>query len=203
MRPERRRRLFLLGVVLLSIGALWRVVVVERERHRLARAYQQAQQVVRQLEVERTALQGELGETRRTVEVQQADLQGLRGQLEDATRQLDQTVAEIASLQRAHELLRQENLSLTEQVTLAQLQRERLEAKLTSLADLRQTIRDVKRKAWADRLAAWRARAPSVRDDPAQKLLASDNRGYVVRNGVSTLVPGVRLHVHVLEPQAQ
>lgn len=200
--PSRRSRLILGVLLVLVVASLWRTVAVEREKRRLNASYDQAQQMVRQLETERAHLSTELGEARQTIEGQAGDLTGLQGELEQVQTKLNQTVAEIASLQKEHEQLRRENTSLSAQLGSVITEKQQLEAKLSSLKELKVAIRDVKRKIWNERWAAWRGRIEALREAD-QERLAAGNRGYLVRNGVSTLGARTKLQVHVLEPQTQ
>ena len=198
-----RRTRIILGVLLvLIVASLWRTVAVEREKRRIAASYDQAQQMVQQLETERAHLNTELGEARQTIEGQTGDITGLRGELEQVQTKLNQTVAEIASLQHEHEQLRRDNTSLSAQLSSVITEKQQLEAKLSSLKELKLAIRDVKRKLWDERWAEWRAYIEAFKEAD-QERLASGNRGYLVRNGVSTLGSRTKLQVHVLEPQTQ
>ncbi len=126
----------------------------------------------------------------------QHDLNGLQDRL-------DKALVEIASLQKEHEGLRQQNTTLATQLSSVEAEKEALRAKLSSLKELKLAIRDVKSKMREERLAAWRQRIEAFREAD-QERLASGNRGYVVREGKPTLGTGsTRLRVHVLEPKSQ
>ena len=198
----RRGRIVLALLAVLLVASLWRTVSVEREKQRLAQAYQEAQQVAKQLSDEYTHLSSELGEARKTVEAQTTDLSSLRQELKSVQDRLNTTVEEIAALQREHEQLRHENVSLTTKLSSVMLEKQRLEMRLSSLHELKLAIRDVRSKVSAERWAAWRTHI-QARKQKDQERLAMGNRGYVVRSGRSTLGVSPRLHVHVLEPQAQ
>ena len=188
-------RVLFVCLTLVVVASLWRTVAVEREKRQVAEAYDRAHQLVKQLAEERDHLNQELVGANHTVESQAGDLKNLQQELKLVQQRLDQTTTEIASLQREHETLRQENVVLS-------TEKQQLEAKLSSLKALRLAIRDVKHQMSTERWAAWRAHVERVKGED-QERLASGNRGYLVRGGSSTLGTGPRLHVHVLEPQAQ
>ncbi len=199
---KQRTRLLLLFVTLLVSISLWRVVAVERQKREVTEAYDRARQLVKELAGERDHLNQELAGANHTVESQAGDLTNLQHELKSVQQRLDETMTEIASLQREHEALHQQNTTLTTELGTVKTEKQQLEAKLSSLKELRLAIHDVKRKMSTERWAAWRAHVERLKSED-QERLASGNRGYLVRSGTSTLGAGPRLHVHVLEPQSQ
>ncbi len=201
MPAQQRGRIVLVVLGILLAASLWRTTTAERERRQVAKTYEEAQQLVQQLTAEREQLSSELGEAKRTVEDQAGHLQGLQVELATVQERLRETGTQIASLQREHEQLTQRNTSLTAQLEQTASEKRQLEARLSSLKELRLAIREVKQKVWAERWASWRVRSQRQRElDQAQ--LASGNRGYVVKQGKTTLGASPRLLVHVLEPQS-
>ena len=201
MASQRQRRIVLVVLVALLGASLWRTTAAERERRRVAKTYEEAQQLIEQLTADRDHLNTELVDARRTVEGQASGLQSLEVELASVQDRLRETVAQVASLQREHGQLREQNSSLTAQLEAAVAERQQLEAKLSSLKELRLAMREVKRKVWAGRWASWRTQAKRQQEvDQAQ--LASGNRGYVVKQGKSTIGASPRLLVHVLEPES-
>ena len=197
-----RTRIAVLVLALLVVS-LWRAVAVEREKRQVTEAYQRAHQLVTQLAQERDHLNQELVGANHTVEAQAGDLKNLQQELKSVQQRLEETVTEIASLQREHQTLHQENAVLATELGTVKTEKQQLEAKLSSLKELRLAIHDVKRKMSTERWAAWRAQRERLKVED-QERLASGNRGYLVREGTSTLsAAGPRLHVHVLEPQSQ
>ena len=198
----QRGRLILTVLAVVVIASLWRTVLVERDKRRLSDAYRQTQELVKQMETERSHLNEELGSARQTIETQSGSLQSLQHDLQDVQGKLEKTTAELASLQREHEQLRTQNSSLATKLDSVLTEKQQLEAKLSSLKELRLAIRDVQRKMWNERLAAWRARVQALKQTD-QERLALGNRGFLVRDGKPTLGTATTLRVHVLEPQAQ
>ena len=205
-RMRRRGRLILAVLALAVVASLWRTVAVEREKREVAKSYEEAQRLVQELTAERDHLSGELLETRQTVEDQAGSLANLQQELASVQDQLNETLAQITSLQRDYTQLEGRHSTLTEQLEAAVAEKAQLEARLSSLKELRLAIRDVKHKLRAERWAAWgtwwRERVQRAREAD-QTRLASGNRGYVIKQGKSTLGASPRLHVHVLEPQPQ
>lgn len=198
----RRGRVIVLGLTMILVASLWRLVAVEREKQRVTTAYHQATQTLQELEGERTQLSDQLAESRETVEGQADGLANLQHELEGVETELQQTQGALSALEREHKALLQQHAASTERLGVVEEEKRQLEAKLSSLKELKLAIKDVKRTIWNERWAAWRARiqAQQIAD---QERLASGNRGYVVRDGASTLVSPSRLQVHVLEPQPQ
>ena len=191
----RLYRLLLFGLAILSGVSLWRMMSVEREKRRVASAYEQAQQTLKQLEEERVHLNQELSGAHETIEKQTGEMANLQQELKSLGGQLEQTTTELSALQREHQQLRSTNASLLSE-------RQQLEAKLSSIQELRLAIREVKRKMNDQRLAAWRAHIQAMKAADQQRL-ASGNRGYLVRGGVPTLGSRSELQVRVLQPQSQ
>jgi chromosome segregation ATPase len=198
----RRTQFLLVGLASLAAISLWRTVSVEGERVRLAKAHAQLTQTVQQLEAEQTLLNQELGEARRTIDAQRGDLTGLRQELQTAQADLDRTITQLASIKRDVQDVQGQNSVLTDQLGAIMTEKERLEAKLSSIKELKLALHEARRKVWQSRWAAWRARLQAHRHADEDRL-ASGNRGYVVREGVPTLGASPRMLVHVLEPQTQ
>ena len=202
MAQPRTHALLLLAALLMSVS-LWRVAAVERQKRQLAEAYARAHQLVAQLSEERAHLNQELVSANHTVESQAGDFKNLQQELKGVQQRLDETMAEIASLQREHETLRQQNAALSTELDTAKTEKQQLEAKLSSLRELHLAIRDLKRKMSTARWTAWRAHVQRLKSDDQERLIAG-NRGYLVRDGTSTLAAAApRLHVRVLDPQSQ
>ena len=199
----QRGRWILIVLAVFTVGSLWRTFVVERDKRAISAQYNEAQQLAAQLAAERDHLNQELGEARHEMEGQAGEMGNLKQELTSMQEQLDQTVGQLTSIQREHEALRQEHTSMTAQLASMAEEKEALEAKLSSLRELRLAIRSVKQKIRDEQWAAWRAHVEeSKRAD--QEKLASGNRGYVMRDGATTLgshAATPRMNVHVLEPQ--
>lgn len=198
-------RLLLAGLAIATAVSLWRAGAAERERLRVAQAHAQAQRLVKELQEEHARLSDELVAARDTIEQQTGDIGGLHQQIETAQDRLNQTTAEIAALQRDFEQAREDNASLAGQLSVVMTEKQQLEAKLSSVKELRLAIRDLKRNLWRERWASWRRRIDAFQTvrDVDEDRVASGNRGYVVRDGASTLGASPRMQVHVLEPQVQ
>ena len=67
---------------------------------------------------------------------------------------------------------------------------------------MRLAIKDVKRRMWDQQWAGWRTRVEAQKRAD-QEALASGNRGFMVRNGTSTLVGRPKLQLHVHQPETQ
>ena len=196
-----RRGRIILAILLTALGvSLWRTLVVERDKRQLDRAYEQSQQLVAQLTNERAHLSTELTETKHTVESQAGNISNLNLELASVQAKLDAATTQIASLQRDQEQMHQENTALTTQLSSAVAEKTALEARLSSLKELKLAIRDVRRRLWNERWADWRAYVQAQREKD-QEMLALGNRGFVVQQGRSTLGANQRLQVHVLEPE--
>ena len=191
----RRGRFVLLALLILAIASLWRTFALEREKRHLTAAYQHAQQALTQLEAERTQLNQELTGAHQTIEQQGGEMTTLQDSLKELGARLAQTTTELTSLQHDYQQLRTSHETLM-------TEKQRLEAKLSSIKELKLAILDVKRQMWNRRLAAWRAHIQVMKEADRERL-ASGNRGYLVREGVPTFGPRTKLQVRVLEPQSQ
>ena len=140
-----------------------------------------------------------LTEAKQTVETQAGSLSNLELELANVQAKLTAAATQIASLQREQEQMRGQNTSLTARLDSAMTEKAALEARLSSLKELKLAIRDVRRKLWNERWADFRARVQAQLEKD-QEQLASGNRGFVVKQGRSTLGSSPRLQVHVLEP---
>lgn len=204
--PPRRGRIILAMLAVLSVASLWRTVSVEHDRHRLATAYTESQETVKRLSEEREHLSDQMTSASQVIEEQVGSMASLRAELARAQDRLQVASTELSQLQQEYATLRDRDTSLTAQLDEAINEKQQVEAKLSSLHELRLALRDVKRKMWQQRWAAWRARIDAltvVRREESDQVVASGNGGYVVRDGRPTLGVRPTLHVHVLEPQSQ
>ena len=194
-------RIVLIIVAVIVVASLWRTLSLEGQKRHLSASYNQVQQSLTELQMEQAQLSAELDSAKQTIEGQATDLSGLQGELTRVKDALDQNLSELTALQQQHEELRSHDSSLATQLSSVMTEKAQLEAKLSSLKELRLAIREVKREIWSDRWAAWRARADAQREED-QRELAAGNRGFLVREGLPTLGSSRRLHVNVLEPQS-
>ena len=191
----------LIGVVALAIVA----IKGELDKRKLSADYVKAQTTVRQLENDWVRLNQELSEARQTVETQSSDLSQLHGQFEQIQARLAQTEGEVTQLRADYAKLQDTSTDLSDQLALATKEREALQSKLSSVHELKLALRDLRQKVWKQRWQAWLDHIQAQRQGAATQL-AQGNRGYVVRNGASTLnaaTPSTRLQVRVLDPETQ
>lgn len=199
---SRGTRIVLVLLALVSIGSLARMVYVEREKQQLTQANQEAQQLIQELNQEKAQLTTDLASAKQTAEQQATENATLQSELQTVQAKLDERAKQVASLQQEKEQMKLENAQLAEDLHAAVAEQQRLEARLSSIKELKLAIKDVKKQMWAKRWQNWRARADRFKEADREKL-AKGNRGYVVRDGQITVGSSPRLHVHVLEPQAE
>lgn len=185
--------LWLLAIGMLVTGGL--AVKVELDKRRLVADYRQTQESLLQIQIERAALSQQLDDVRRTVETQTTDLSRMQQELARLQTTLQQAELELVQLRTATAQWQEANAQLTEEKAM-------LEAKLSSINTLKIAIRDLRHQMWRERWQAWVARLQQQRA-ASQTVLAQGNRGFVVRNGVSTLGAVTKLQVRVLDPEAQ
>lgn len=187
-------------IVLIGLAALACVAVKgELDKRKLAEGYAQAQATIRQIEDDWIRLNQELSEARQTVDTQSADVSQLHTQFDELQARLAQTATEIAQLRAEYAKLQDANTTLTGELAIATQQKEALASKLSSVRELKFALRDLKREIWKQRWQAWLDAIQTQRQETTQ--LAQGNRGYVVRNGASTLSTVTRLQVRVLDPE--
>lgn len=197
---RNRGRMVLAVLAILLAASMWRQTSVETDRIRLTKAYDEAAALVEELQAERKGLSSALRGSRRATKGQEMDLDGLQRELESVEVRLDEAMAEINRLRRAHEQMQKRNASLSAELDSVIDERSHLQAKLSSIKELKLAIKAVRRKIWSNRWARWRARRDQQREIDAQEL-AAGNHGLVVQQGYSTLGENPRLHVHVMEPE--
>lgn len=190
-------------VLFVALGvSIWRNYQVGKQKKQVEANYTQATQQIAQLEGERSRLTEELVESKKTAEGQAQNIASLQQQLAKAQSELQDSASSLAALQKEHNALKSAHEATLQQLASTTAERDDLKAKFSDIKQLKLAIRDVRRKVWDQRFASWRARREAMRNAD-QDLLASGNRGYVVRDGAITLVSPNRLQVHVLEPQSQ
>ena len=167
------------------------------DKRALSSAYATAQGELAQLRQDRRQLSQALAQTQQTVGEQATDVARLQTELTRIEAALEHAQQDVARLQ-------QDNASLTRQASEAAHATQRLEAKLSSIQELKAAIRDIRRKMWQEHWQAWRARINEQRRED-QRRVARGNRGFVVREGTSTLASAslTKVQVRVLEPQSQ
>ena len=203
MLSRRLMTFLLLGLTGVAVISTWRMIATEAQRAHLAHTNTQLSQTVQQLQTEQSQLTQELGEARSTLDTQTGEVARLRQEWQTAQEDLTRTVTELASLKRDVHSIQTQNTQLNDQVSSAMMENQQWQVKFSSVHELKLAIRDVRRKIWHQRWAAWRAHLDAYRHVDEDQL-ALGNQGYVIRDGLPTLGGGSpRMHVHVLEPQAQ
>ncbi len=159
---------------------------------------------VTELEQERARLSEQLATALHTIDDQASALTQLQDQLTGLQARLKQTEDEVQLLQANYLQLRQEHAGLQQELATTTHAKAVLETKLSNLHDLKAAIRTVKHEMWQRRLQAWMAHLDEQRAQDQQEL-ARGNRGFVVRDGVSTIgaLGHTKLQVRVLEPQTK
>ena len=167
------------------------------DKRALSSAYTKAQAELTQLQHDREQLSNALAQAQQTVGEQTTDVVRLQTELTQIETLLERIQQEVVQLQ-------QDNATLTQQASDATRAKQQLEAKLSSIHELKLAIRDIRRKMWQERWQSWLARIDEQRQRD-QVRLASGNRGFVVREGSSTLASSSmkKVQVRVLDPQPQ
>ena len=192
-------------LIVLTIGLVISTIIAtkaEHDKRRLGDSYARAQAMLADLEQERATLSRELDQARHVVESQAADLSVLHNELTGLQARLQDAEQEILRLQTEHLQLEASNTSLRDRLELTTEEKAALEARLSSIQELKSAIRSVKRKLRQERWESWLAHVQYRREED-QRELARGNRGFVVRDGAPTIGSSSKLQVRVLEPQAQ
>ena len=200
MALRRGRVILAIALVLLGLS-VWRTMSLQSAHQKLSTSYEEARQALMSLQSERARLSQELAQAKQTVSEKTEDLSGLEQELGTVKAQLDQTLTELTGLQQEHARLQQTASTMQSRLEATETAKRQLEAKLSDIKQLKLAMRDVRRKIWSERWASWRSRALVSRS--ADRELAAGNRGYVVRQGVSTLGTKTQLRVQVLDVQPQ
>ncbi len=205
--PNRSIGRILILVLIVAVVASWILTFkTERDKRRLASALEQAQASVDALEQERLQLSGDLAQVSETLTGRDSQLESIQAELNGLKDQLHDAVQEIARLQTEQSGMYVRQASLTEQLDTANLDRDAMRAKLSSIKELKAAILTVKHHLREQRHQVWLAKAEAQRAEDQQRL-AQGNRGFVVRDGSSTLAVaprlGTKLQVRVLEPQSE
>lgn len=196
-----QRGRFVLGALLLALALLsWRTLSLEGEKRRVSESYDRARRELSQLVQEHGLLENELSGAQTKARSADEEVLALRTELARLQQRLTESTAQLSSLQQEREILRRENLSLAQQLELIRQEKQQLEGRLSSLKELQLAMRDVKGQMRDRRWASWKARI-EVQRGRDQELLASGNRGYLVRDGKPTFASGTRMQVRVLAPE--
>ncbi len=186
MAAQRHGLLWVLAVATVVTGGL--AIKLGVERRKIADHYAEAQRTLAELD-------HELDETRTIAQDQAAELDHLQGRLVD-------TQHEVQRLQFEQKGFRQANANLLQQLASVSEERTLLEQKMRSIRELKLAIRNVKQQMWAKRRHEWLAKLEVQRAEDERRL-AEGNRGYLVRDGSSTLKSATTLQVRVLDPESQ
>lgn len=192
-------------LIVLTIGLVISTLIAtkaEHDKRQLGDSYTRAQAMLAELQQERESLTRELNQARQVVESQAADLSVLQNELSGLQVRLNDAEQEITRLQTEHLQLEASNTTLRDRLELTTEEKQALEARLSSIKELKSAIRTVKRKLRQERWESWMAHIQYRREED-QRELARGNRGFVVRDGTPTIGSASKLQVRVLEPQAQ
>ena len=201
--PTQQRARLLFGLLLIGLAAAsWRAIALEGQKRQIADEYRKARQELGQLVQEQGLLKQELEGVRGQAASATEEVQALRTELARLQQNLDDTSAQLASAQQERQTLQQENTTLASQLDAVTEEKQQLEARLSNIKELRLAIRTVRDKMAERRWAAWQAHIAAQRTED-ERLLAEGNRGYIVRDGVTTLGVATHLQVRVLDPQSK
>jgi chromosome segregation ATPase len=205
--PQGRIGRIALAVLVVGLIASWVMTYrTDHDNRRLSAALDQAHTSIVELESERQRLEQELAQASETVQGQDVKIGLLQAELTDLEGLFTDAEQEIGRLQAEQSAMLARNQDLTNEFALADQERTEMRTKLSSVKELKLAIKSVRRELRQQRRQVWLAKieAQRARD---QQLVASGNRGFVVRNGASTLAASprlrTRLQVRVLEPQAE
>ncbi len=206
MASPRAGRVVLVFLVAGVVVSWCLTLKIERDKRKLADAVKQAKANVADLEDERMRLSQQLDEAELAMQGQSAKMTEFETQLAKLQTRLVETEQEVGRLHVEQTMILSSNSSLLQQLSISKDEQQRLEAKLSSIKELKSAIRTVRRRMRDERWQAYLAKIESHREEDKRRL-AQGNRGFVVRNGASTLVAepkvGTKLQVRVLEPQTQ
>jgi chromosome segregation ATPase len=158
------------------------------DKRKLSADYASAQRSLAELD-------HELTETRSIAQEQSTELDRLQTRLADAQQ-------EVQRLQFEQRGFRQANANLLQQLASVSEEKVLLEAKMQSIRELKVAIRNVKQQMWAKRRQEWLAKVDAQRAEDEHRL-AMGNRGYLVRDGMTTLKSATKMQVRVLDPESQ
>ena len=199
---QRTGRILLLVLTIALVISTIVTIKTEREKRQLGSAYANAQALLADVRHERDSLNDELTKAREIVETQAADLRQLQEELNGLQAHLKDSEDEITKLQADHLQLETTNTQLNQELALTVEEKRALEAKLSSITELKLAIRSVKQRLRQERWESWLAHVQAEREQD-QRDSAYGNRGFLVHEGISTLGSSNKLQVRVLDPQAQ
>ncbi len=194
-------------VLLASVVGSWVLTLkVERDRKQLTEKYAAAQAALTEAELARKQLSDEVWVNKKLLAEQDEELTGLQAELSSLQTKLADAHQEINRLHTEQVALIDHHQGLTERLAVVTQENQRLEAKLSSIKELKSAIRVVRARLQDEQHQARLAMIQHQRTED-QKRLAQGNRGFVVRNGTSTIVAerklGTKLQVRVLDPQTE
>lgn len=132
------------------------------------------------------------------------ELSRLDGQAQDLTTDAQRLNQEVGLFEQSYAKVQQERTGLIQQVMNLEQERLKLVGKLSSLPDLHMAIRNAIEARKAESAADSGGFAWSIRRSADSAIEEDDNRGFIVRNGQSTLSRrnGATMWIKVHEPEA-
>jgi len=124
-------------------------------------------------------------------------LDTLNAEFSRVVKEIEELNARVSVAQAENTALLSENNSLKTQLSEVAQEKEMLQARLSSIAELKKAIREVKkqmRQARRDITAAVR---------PQEARIIEGNRGFIIKNGLPTYPTRVKIEVRPLPDQQQ
>lgn len=185
MKIKKNSALAIIIIGLLAFG-LWRYWVIAREQKIVAIKLQEAQNRLTSLESEKAVLRQELDKELKMKE----DLLGEKARLETdlaaKTEEFNQQGARLAEVESALNRVEAEKEQLGGQVAVLTQEKEQLEAKLSSVEELKKVIKELKIK-----MRQMKSRVMKI----IEPRYTYGNKGYIVQNGVSTYLLRKKIEV--------
>lgn len=147
------------------------------------------------------------------IEFLEARLAKKAEQIREYEKNASQIVAQLKEATDANEALLDNNKRLTKQLFYSELQKTEMEAKLSSVSELKKQIVSLKRRrAVSKRKRPQKKESSSAMDRQiganletpiASDTILSGNMGFVIRDGISTLTDMVNIKVKPVEPTGE
>jgi len=174
-------------------------VAVNRLKLQLNNLEEEKQNLVNELEVKKqleARLVEENAAFKENIQSVQEQVSALNSAFTSARARVKSLSSKIRILQDENQALSAEKEDLSAQLTAASQERDTLKSKFESVIELKQAIRDLKRKIYLARREIRRKVLPQPQPEPEEKPLVEGNRGFIIKDGKLTL-PAYRIKIEV------
>ncbi|MCX5711309.1 MAG: hypothetical protein NT060_05120 [Candidatus Omnitrophica bacterium] len=194
MNKPKIKNIVIVILVSITVFSVYRYVIALKEKYALLNELAQKKEQIVMLESEKQKLTQELEKEKALGVKLVREKEELKDNLKASRKRLSKLFVDLSAIQKTMDqvtsqisLLKAENEALTERKTKLEQENETLKVKLSSAAELRKAIRELKKQAR-------KVGVGMIQQSQSEKTLEG-NQGFIIKDGLATNPAKVKIEV--------